>query len=712
MRLSAIEIEGFRGFAQRMSFDLDADTVIIVGANGQGKTSLFDAVLWALSGSIPRLGNDDTNLVSLYSVSGTSRVRLELRSGAKEKYVIDRSSDGKKQRLSIDINGTTYSDTEANYFIFKQLWPEALATEDSNAALTTAITRSVYLQQDLVRQFIETDNEQVRFKAASELVGAGRVTELQLELDSAKTAWTRATNLREKEVGDIRNRLMLLESQLARLVDVTPQESLDIDKSWSAWWERATGLGVNLSIPKADSTEAPTAIDVAIKQLRELRRSNDRQHALCKELVSEIKTSLPATEIPNIDSLWKTSELAEEKLEQLRKELEKAERQAAKARRAQVEHRETREELGVLAQLALRHLGGNCPVCGQKHDEANTRRRLEELSATPIEEVMVIDDRTTKLAEDLEKQEQMCMDAKAKLRDAEKADREYQDWISRRDSRLKEMGIHFIQESEIVEKLDVLDAELEDKNKKMADLEEEGERLALKLAQVAELARRSELEQKVTKTRKEVEKHEKDILDRQQTGDLAAQILEGLRDAAYFIVREQLKRIEPVLRGIYAMIDPHPVFRNVGFVTRFTRGRGRLSTTIDDTHANLSSESPWAVLSSSQMNALAVAVFLSFNLGMPRLPVETAMLDDPLQSLDDVNLLGLIDLLRRTKGRRQLIISTHDSRFGHLIQRKLRPIDEHQRTIMIEFTGWSRHGPDFRIEDVVPDLEPLRVAVP
>ena len=710
MRLSSIEIEGFRGFAQRVSLDLDADTVIIVGANGQGKTSLFDAVLWALSGSVPRFGNDDSRLISLYSISGTSRVCLELQSAAEGKCVIDRSSDGKRQRLSVDINGITYTDTEANYFIFKQLWPEALATESSNTALTTAITRSVYLQQDLVRQFIETDDEQMRFKAASELVGAGRVTELQLELDRARTAWTRATNVRERDAEESRNRLMLLESRLARLADVTPQESVDIEEAWSNWWERATVLGVSLDTPKAASPGAPTSIDVAIKQLRELRRSNDRQHALCKELVAEIESSALTAEPPDIDSLRKASELTEERLQQLREDLAQAERQAARARRAQVEHRETREELRALAQLALRHLAGDCPVCGQKHDEANTRRRLDELCAMPAEEVTVIDHRATELAADLERQEEICLGAKARLRDAEKADREYRDWVRRRDSRLKEMGFHLTQESEIVERLDMLDTELEDKKGRMAGLEEEGEQLALSLAQVAEMARRTELEQEVTRMRKEVEQHEKDVLDRQKTGSLAAQILEGLRDAAYFVVQEQLKRIEPVLRGIYAMIDPHPAFRDVRFVIRFAGGRGRLGTTVDDRHEKLSSESPWAVLSSSQMNALAVAIFLSFNLGVPKLPVEAAMLDDPLQSLDDVNLLGLMDLLRRTKDRRQLIISTHDSRFGRLMQRKLRPINEHQRTITIEFTGWSRHGPTIRSEDVVPDLEPLRVA--
>jgi len=710
MRLSKIAIEGFRGFAQERSFDLDADTVIIVGANGRGKTSLFDAVLWGLCGSIPRLQGEDTKVISLYSESGTCRVRLELQSKAAEQCVIIRSSDGKKQRLSIDVDGATFVDTEAKYYLLKRLWPEALTAEDSESALTTAITRSIYLQQDLVRQFVETD-EQVRFNAVSELVGAGRVTELQLEFESARTAWTRATNTQEREAADIRDRLTLLDTQLTRLADMSPQDNLATEKSWSTWWKKIGELGVELSAPTIASTEAPSFVDMAIKQLRELRRSNDRQRSLCKDMISEIQARKPPVSIQNIDSLLKTYELAEQKLQAIRRALKEAEEGAAETRRAQLERREKSEELKVLAQLALRHLGKTCPVCGQKHDMETTRRRLEELVTVPTEEAVTVDDAALKIAADLEQQEKICIDVKAELDQNEKTEREYRNWVSTRDSRLNEIGIHFENDAEITEKLTALNDDLENKNEKMVDLTEQGEHLALKLAQIAEVARRSELEQELAKTRDEMQKREDEIIGRKKTGDLAARILEGLRDASYFVVEEQLKSIEPVLRRIYTMVDPHPAFKDVRFVTRFARGRGRLSTEIDDSHAGLSTGSPWAVLSSSQMNALAVAVFLSFNLGMPKLPIETAMLDDPLQSLDDINLLGLIDLLRRTKDERQLIVSTHDPRFGHLLQRKLRPINERQRTITIEFTGWTRRGPDYRVEDITPDLKPMRIAV-
>jgi predicted ATPase len=120
-------------------------------------------------------------------------------------------------------------------------------------------------------------------------------------------------------------------------------------------------------------------------------------------------------------------------------------------------------------------------------------------------------------------------------------------------------------------------------------------------------------------------------------------------------------------------------------------------------------DDPETILSSSQMTALAVAVFLALNLGA-RVPLEAIVLDDPLQSLDDVNLLGLVDLLRRAKEHRQLLISTHDERFGNLLARKLRPGMTSHRTVLIELGDWKRAGPLVRATNVEADSKPLRLA--
>ena len=86
-----------------------------------------------------------------------------------------------------------------------------------------------------------------------------------------------------------------------------------------------------------------------------------------------------------------------------------------------------------------------------------------------------------------------------------------------------------------------------------------------------------------------------------------------------------------------------------------------MSAVLEDPDLGIASVNPAVHLSSSQTNALALSIFLALNLGMARPPLELAILDDPLQSLDDINLLGVVDLLRRCKKRRQLVISTHDA---------------------------------------------------
>lgn len=709
MRITAIELSGFRGFAQKQEFDLDANAIVIVGANGQGKTSLFDGVLWALTGNIPRLGDDQ--VISMYSESGEARVSLTLRTTSNEFCHLVRSFDGKEQRLRLEFNGEVLRDPMSSTRLLQTIWPEALLAANSVASLATAITRSVYLQQDLVRQFIEADTEQDRFKSAGELIGAGRVTELQLALERARTAWTRATNQYEQDANAVRLRLRALEQQLERLAHATGDARAKVETVWTDWWKWSQQMGITISqVPAAGSVEAPAALDAAVKELGVLRRQNERRRDLAAELIAEIESRAAFT-IPDDASLRKALEVAEHDVRTAREALAEAESRAAEERRHQVELREAREELRVLAQLALRHLGPECPVCAQRYDKVATRKRLERLVGTPAVEDSEPPSaqNVTALANMLEQRERARAAAEAELRKAEEISRGYRGWITGRDRRCRELGIDPSSEATIMASLRELYQKLGENTTALAAHQEKGEQLALTLAQAAELARRTELEQEIVNVRTEVENFDKSLRSRNQTGDLANQILEGLRDAVYFVVEEQLQRIEPLLHRIYATMDPHPAFRAVRFLTRFSRGRGRLDTEINDPFAALSSDSPRTVLSSSQMNALAAAIFLAFNLGVKSLPLQAAMLDDPLQSLDDVNLLGLIDLLRRVRDQRQLIVSTHDARFGRLLERKLRPVQDGQRTIVIEFKGWSRQGPDVEVREVARDPKPLRI---
>lgn len=710
MRIATLEVQGFRAFGAPKSFDFDADAIIIVAPNGTGKTSLFDAILWGLTGAVPRLGPDTRDLVSLYSGTGEARVSLTLRSKEREQLTIIRRALGDDQQLRIEHNGEILQEkASAQSKLLRTLWPAALLTPDGTKALTAAIVRSVYLQQDLVRQFIESDEPEARFAAISELVGAGRATDLQLQLERARTAWTRATNDRERESETLRLRVEMLEARLAASDQAIPALAQVLEDRWRSWWLVARNLGaIRSEPPKFGSADSAPALDRAIKDLQALRRTCERRREAMSGLIAE--GAKYQTGSVSLEKARESFQGAEQQLKAARELLLSAQAEAASEREAQIRQRETAEEVRSLAQLALRHLGERCPVCDQTYDHQQTQDRLQaivgsEVSIAPPPQSLRVSAHATKVTES----ELVLNVARQNLRDAEETTRIEIEWTERSRRLITERDVQSLGGRDLLESLHVAQDQYSRTAEALAMHERDAEALSLDLARSAEAARRSEVEQELSSGRKQLQEFQDWLSERRRTGSVATEILDGLREAASEIVEDRLRKIEPLLQRIYAAVDPHPSFRNVKLVSRFTRGHGRLIPTILDSVVNVSSQRPSAVLSSSQMNALAVSVFLALNLGIAKLPLESAILDDPLQSLDDVNLLGLVDLLRRTKQHRQLFISTHDPRFGTLLERKLRPVAPGSRTAVVFLENWSRSGPSVRQRDI--QVSPLGLRV-
>ncbi|GIK77431.1 MAG: hypothetical protein BroJett022_11210 [Actinomycetes bacterium] len=715
MRLQRIELNGFRGFSGKHTLDLDANAVVVVGPNGQGKTSLFDGILWALTGRLPRLG-DDPGVVSIYSGSGQARVELTLADSAQRTIDVVRTHDGERPQLLVRAGDDEFQGDAATGELLKAVWPAALHATDGLAALTAAVTRSVYLQQDLVREFIEADTEQDRFSIVSELVGAGRVTELAVALEKAKKAWSGATNAREEELRVATERVSKLEEQLDILTRESPVAPSNVDAEWSSWWDRARELWVEVDadptslhrVPEPGASEARRELDRAVRELDVLRQAAEQRALVADQLSEEIRAHGGDAEGTDLEQLRADLAAATSEVADARARLGQAEVRAAERRHAQVQQREAVEELRALAQLALRHLDGDCPVCGQQHDAARTRDRLSRLVDTAPSTDDDVEEEVSALADLVEQKEREAAGKQAQVRDGEAQAQEEARWQSERDRRLKQLNVDPA-EPDLASALEAVVTQERARAAAIDALQADGERLALLVTRSGEQARRGELEDRLEKARAQVSELSGLVQDRAATGDLAGRILDALRDASGSVVASELERIEPVLGRVYATVDPHPSFRAVRLLTRVAWGRGRLNAAVEDPIAGLPPAPPGLVLSSSQMNALAVSMFLAMNLSVGSLPVQAAVLDDPLQSLDDVNLLGLVDLLRRTKERRQLMISTHDPRFGSLLERKLRPVRADERTRVIELDSWGRNGPAIRQRDATRDRRELRL---
>ncbi len=68
--------------------------------------------------------------------------------------------------------------------------------------------------------------------------------------------------------------------------------------------------------------------------------------------------------------------------------------------------------------------------------------------------------------------------------------------------------------------------------------------------------------------------------------------------------------------------------------------------------------------SSGQLAALSISFMLSLNRVFGDSALGFILIDDPIQSMDDINMISLVDLLRNDFGDRQIIVSTHEEEFS------------------------------------------------
>jgi hypothetical protein len=176
------------------------------------------------------------------------------------------------------------------------------------------------------------------------------------------------------------------------------------------------------------------------------------------------------------------------------------------------------------------------------------------------------------------------------------------------------------------------------------------------------------------------------------------------------VTEERVRAMQPLVANIFQRLDPHPAFKTIEFELDTYYRQGTTSPLVRDIVEGVSAD-PLVVFSTSQANIVALSYFIAMSLSSGDRGLPFLLLDDPVQSMDDVNVLGFADLCRHLQSRRQLIVSTHERRFAGLLERKLAPRTEDASTKLIRFAGWDRSGPKVDQEAIEPQLleEPIKV---
>lgn len=174
-QITRMDLHDFRGMRKiDDGIDLSADVVFIYGANGTGKTSLFDALEWAVTGFVERLSWDpdeaeggQDSLVNLFSVDKKAQVRVELSTG--EKVVRELTIHGD---VTNSLNGKPAKEDQ----VMKAFVRNAAPSGVDKGLLRRLVRHSHFLGQHSIREFISGGSESLdpavyRFRVLSQLFG-------------------------------------------------------------------------------------------------------------------------------------------------------------------------------------------------------------------------------------------------------------------------------------------------------------------------------------------------------------------------------------------------------------------------------------------------------------------------------------------------------------------------------------------------------------
>lgn len=710
MRLKLITIEGFRAFGRQATIDLDADVILLQGPNGVGKTSLLDAILWVLAGTIARFGDRGTP-ISTYAREGRARVEL-IMSGDDGDVILTRATDGKSDDfVRLRIGEREYEQAAATQQLCNLLLPHLKDRVGARDALNRVLTRGVYLQQDLVRQFIDEDSAADRFALVSEVIGAGAVLELQAALEKSRRSWAASTTtFRKDELDPLTVRVAQIDEHLARLSDGGTVASDDARQASTALFQHAVALlGESRFGPDAAPT-TPARLDRFLKTVDAERSRLERDLATTRNLLEQIPEPSPTVALDDpVAKLRKDESGLVAQLSTADDAIRLENARLAAERQAQVAAADRAQRAATMAKLALQDLGNHCPVCQQTHDVGHTIAHLQTL----IEAASDVGQSTTtnRLGTLTEERTKIQVSLSVVREDLRRTENDLRESTTRRSiltARLSDLGIDGSSDpgTALRERGNAIEAMLGTLAKLLAD----GERLSLQVLRLGEQRQRDELAAERVQVAERLKLAESRIAGEETTHVLSGRIIDGLRDASLAVTAKQITQIAPLFQRIYSRIDPHPTFRVTEIVAGMERGRGKLEVGISDPDAFASARDAGPLLSSSQMNSFALSLFLAMNLALPSLRLGVTVLDDPLQSLDTINLLGLVDILRRFRAHRQLIVSTHEERLVGLLQRKLRPVLPGERMVTMVFESWSREGPAMRTVEFAPMTEDKVIA--
>jgi DNA repair exonuclease SbcCD ATPase subunit len=689
-----VSIENFRGFRAERTIDLAASATIVSGSNGKGKTSFFDALQWLLLGSLGRLASLASRRSGEYIVnrfagaSATARVSAQLQLDGRE-VTVTRTGDHKTTVLQWLDGGQSLTDDEAERALHEAL------LSDPEMSLKDMVLNSGLLQQDVVRAVLE-DEPKNRYRHMAALLGLEEIAGFEGEAKRRAEEQDKVAKRARDAHAEAEQQLRSVEGDLVRLEARLSTQPV-IAGARARLESKLAGSNTSFEISELPM-QATDAISLG-QMARRVRATAD-DLVLEDAKLREQEGNLPDVHSEELVEMQSSEEKAKHELAEAQHAVDEA-----LARQRDAERRAS--QLGELATHAMPLLGEHCPVCQQKIDVADVEKHLRELIDTGGENLPALVANTAEAQQQLSKVDLALRELEAKRLQLQTAVNQVA--AARVTREHWQRGCEQLASSEIRLRPDERRAISAGELSGLARLRASAEQLAAIADELASLLGTSGLAEEAERLREQANTLRQAVTELSEhaaqssrlAGD-AKTVSVAATQAITGVTRDRFARLQPLVDDIFARLAPHPAFTALGFEMGVSYRSGVADPFVKDPESGVTGD-PLLIFSSSQANVAALTYFLALSWAADTKALPFLLLDDPLQSMDDVNALGFSDLCRHIRQRRQLVVSTHEQRLASLLERKLTPRFPHTRTRLVRFTGWDRDGPTIEQLDVEPE---------
>jgi chromosome segregation protein len=647
VKLAYVDLCGFRGYQKQIRIDFAKSFTIIDGRNGVGKSTIFDAIEFALIGTLSKYNEAKAagETVADYlwwtgkgPVPQDRYVEIGFRDENEEELQIRRTQFGKPDNAKLTkITDKLCDSNLAPQSPLRQLCSTSIIRDEHIASLSLDLKETE--RYALLRDALGANDADTWIDKGSRLASMAkrRLEAAQYEVTSVNTEVAVAA----RRIDEVRAAL-IAEEKLAEVV-----ERLRIFADAQAPPDRLAGpVREKLAAIVAQLEAAEKLADQWAEVATERDRIDTLHQAIGAARHQEEEAAAALVAIPSQKETTAVSVLASEARD-------------------------------IIALVTLgRRLGlriDACPLCSAKQSQTSFEQGLAGAEAIARQ----LDEEATREAE----REQARQSAEGRLAEArrrlEAAAVAHANVLAvveafERESKSQGYGVD-VGLDQIESRRAELRRTIETVQRDMRILE------TLRLSGDLERAQRAEAE-----ARDRLARAQERYGRARRAEAIAQSLFDAARRAAGETLDQRLDRVLPLLAELYRRLRPHPIWREIEYSIRGDVKRFLKLQVGEDLN-------PQFLFSSGQRRATGLAFLLSINVSLAWSRWRSILLDDPVQHVDDFRTVHLAEVAAQLVSEdRQIICAVEDPALADLLCRRLpigRQGDARRTTLGLDSDG-------------------------